>query len=227
MERKIENFEEWNEEMAIKYNPDHYHHSPNLIVRFTEFMRARAILKFLSPAEGDYVLDVGCGAGNMLQKIKKGRLYGVDLSETLLELARARLRENGAILFRGNVECLSEIIRGQKFNKIFCSEVLEHVENPGKVIDEMIKLATADGRIVISIPNEPVINFLKSILIKLRIFDLLFKGLSKKMDEEWHLHNMDMGIFRRMVKGKLRILKIKKVPYIFLPIRYVFLCAVE
>jgi 2-polyprenyl-3-methyl-5-hydroxy-6-metoxy-1,4-benzoquinol methylase len=213
--------------MVEKYNPDRYHNSSNIIVRFIEFLRTRAVLRLLAAKEGDDILDVGCGAGNMLQKIRRGHLYGVDLSDKLLELARARLEGSGAFLFKGNIEHLSEIISGKKFNKIFCSEVLEHVENSGAVIDEIRKVATNDCRIVISVPNELVINRLKLIFIKFWIFELFLRGISKKMDEEWHLRTIDIKSFKDLVRGKFKIVKIKRIPCIFLPIRYVFLCRVE
>ena len=226
MKRSIENFEQWNEEMIAKYNPDKYHNSTNVIIRGIEFLRTRAVIKLLNVNYNDMVLDLGCGAGNMLEKMLEGNFWGVDISKTLLSAAKKRLNGRKLSLIYGNVESLPEKIKALKFDKVFCSEVLEHVLNPEKVIDEILSVTKPDGRVVISIPNEDFINFLKSILIKLGLFGLLFPGISKKMDNEWHLHEMDLKSIKDLVSGKLKIITTKRIPFHFLPIRYVILCEI-
>ncbi|MDO8264964.1 MAG: methyltransferase domain-containing protein [Candidatus Parcubacteria bacterium] len=216
----IKNFEKWNENYIKKYDIEEYYKS-SLIVRFIEEKRIKQIVNLIQTQEGDRIIELGCGAGHILEKIPWGNLTGVDISETLLKKAEKRLQKRNAVLIKGNIEDLPQAVKNKKFDKIICSEVLEHVQNPGKVIDEILKIAHKDSVIVISIPNEKLINRLKGIFLKLRIFFNLFPNSSKKMDEEWHLHSFNMNLLEKYTKGKLIIKKVKAVPFWFLPIRYV------
>ena len=66
---KPEKFREWNEKMVKKYDPDAFHHHPNPAVRFIEAKRVNTILKLIDIRyKGGRLLEVGCGAGNILEK---------------------------------------------------------------------------------------------------------------------------------------------------------------
>ncbi len=58
-----------------------------------------ALFDFATPKAGERVLDLGCGCGTtsfMLEKIvgEKGKVVGIDISNPMLELARARAHKN-------------------------------------------------------------------------------------------------------------------------------------
>ena len=219
--QSIKNFEEWNELMAQKYNPDIYHRSRNPILRCIANLRVKAIIDFLNVQKNDEVIEIGCGAGNILERFNKGKLTGVDLSDFLLAIARNKLENKKVDLFKGDAENLPAEIKNKKFDKIICSEVLEHVQHPGQVINEILKIAHPNATIVISIPNEKLINFLKQVLLKLKIFSIFLPNVSKKMDEEWHLHNFDLKLLNDITRGKLEMVKIKPIFGRFFPLYYV------
>ena len=131
------NFIQWNEGMSIKHNPDMHHNHPNPLMRFLERRRTSAIIRYLDTGESDVVLDVGCGAGNMLEQLNKGRLYGIDISQFVLGLSRKRLGSKTG-LFRGNAESLP--FKDNYFDRVFCSEVIEHTINPDKIISQGSRL---------------------------------------------------------------------------------------
>lgn len=221
----IKNFEEWNEYFARKYNIDYYTKS-NFIIRFIEKKRIKEVIKLLNPQPTDNIIDLGCGGGHILEKIPQGNLTGIDLLESMLKRAKEKAQKIGKhfTLIKGNVEDLPQEIKDQKFDKIIASEILEHVQNPDRLIDEILKIAHPKSVVVISIPNEKFINKLKQIFIKLKIFSILFPNISKKMDEEWHLHSFDLDLLKKITQGKLKLVKIKPIPFWFLPIRYVAKC---
>ncbi len=214
-----EEFFRWNEDMARKYNPDAYHESSNAVVRWIERSRVRRILSFLDSAPSSRVLEVGVGAGNILAQVPAGERVGIDISPTLLAIAKKRLPE--ARLYEGNAERFPSDLRAERFDRVFCSEVLEHVQHPGLVVKEMAAVLRPDGVAVISVPNEKFINALKGWLLKLRVFKLLFPKLSVKMDDEWHLHTFDRALLKQTIGDALTIERIEAVPYSWLPIRLV------
>ena len=219
MKKKIENFENWNEEMSKKYNPDRYHQSSNLIIRFIENKRVKQILSFLKINENDTVIEIGCGVGDILSRLDKGILTGMDISQYILDIAKKKYKSIKFI--NGNAENLPVEISQNKYDKIICSEVLEHVENPVNVLKEIKKISKDNSIIVISIPNEKLINQIKKVLQKIRIFNFFFPNISKKMDDEWHLHSFDLKKIKNLIFNDYKIEKIKSIPYNFLPLRYV------
>jgi len=222
MNKKIENFENWNEEMSRKYNPDKYHQSSNLIIKFIENRRTSKIISYLDTKSNDKIIEIGCGAGNIMQKIKKGKIiWGVDLSDFMLKVSQSKKYYLPVKFIKGNVENLPKEIINCKFDKIYCSEVLEHVENPDNVLKEIKKISKKNSIIVISIPNEKLINQIKEFLQKMKVFNFFFPHISKKMDDEWHLHRFDLGKFKNLIFNDYLIKKIKGIPFGFIPIRYV------
>jgi len=221
--KSIKNFEEWNEHFVEKYDIGDYYRKSNFIVRFIERKRIKTVIKLINSQPEDNIIELGCGAGHVLIEIPRGNLTGIDLSEKMLESAQKRFQETTKkiVLIRGDVENLPEEIKNKKFDKIICSEVIEHVLHPDGVIDEILKIARPNSIVVISIPNERFINNLKKILIRLKIFLVLFPNISKKMDDEWHLHSFSLDLLRRFTRGKLKIKEIKPIPLRFFPIRYV------
>ncbi len=212
-------FKVWNDGMAEKYNPDQYHQGSNAIVRWIERSRVKRILHYLQAAPDCSVLEVGVGAGNILVQVPAREAWGLDLSAPLLVLAKKRLP--AATLIEGNAEQFPEQLIAKKFDRVFCSEVLEHVQHPRLVVENMARVIAPGGIIVISVPNERVINALKAWLQRLRIFRLLFPTISKKMDDEWHLHAFNEGLLRETVQGILEVEIVTAVPFRWLPIRLV------
>ncbi|OGE80348.1 MAG: hypothetical protein A2826_02740 [Candidatus Doudnabacteria bacterium RIFCSPHIGHO2_01_FULL_43_23] len=222
--QNIQNFEKWNDEMSRKYNIDTYRERSNWFIRWVENLRQKYIVKYLGVRPEDDVIDLGCGAGHLLEALPTAaNLTGIDFSDFSLELARKRLG-NKAQLVKGDVTALPEYLSERKFDKIACSEVIEHVVEPKRVIEEIFKIAANDSIIVISIPNEQIIDFIKWFFIKLGIFKLLFPNIPIKNVDEWHLTNFDKKLFERIVDKKLSIKKVKRIPFSFLPIRYIFVC---
>lgn len=216
-----ENFEKWNDSMVQQYGTVLDSSKTGAIHRWIESRRVRALIGMLKPKDDDTILDVGCGAGNILEEVSRGKLFGLDLSSVLLERAREHLG-NRAIFVKGNAEEMAGLFEANQFSKIFSSEVIEHVLNPDKVIEQMSILLKPDGVLIISIPNEWLIKILKRVLIGLGLFRVIFPKYKKSQAEyEWHLHDFDLAMLRRIVSGKFVIKKIRRIPFWFLPLRYV------
>lgn len=220
MSIQIDNFEDWNEKEMAKNSPELYYSHANFIIRFIEKSRINQVLKMLDAQIDDKILEVGCGQGHILTLIRRGELFGLDLSDKMLADAQKRLGER-VKLFKANAENFVADFGDLKFDKIIASEVLEHTQNPEKVLSQ-IRLALKDnGWLIVSIPNEKLINWLKRVLIKTGFFNLFFSGVSKDATEEFHLHAFDLNLLKEKVGERFKWERVAGVPFGFLPIRFV------
>jgi len=222
---KPEEFKEWNEKMVKKYDPDAFHHHPNPVVRFIESRRAKAVLKLMDiHYRMDRILEVGCGAGNIIEKAPQGKLFGVDISAFIITKAKQKLG-NKVILFQADAQNLP--FKDRIFKHVICSEVLEHLLDPSASLQEIARVLNHQGIAIISVPNELWINRIKTILIRLGIFGWLLhrKGeyaeMPERMEDEWHLHAFPLEEWLDLFNHFFRMTHLRKIPFPWLPLRYV------
>jgi 2-polyprenyl-3-methyl-5-hydroxy-6-metoxy-1,4-benzoquinol methylase len=148
---------------------------------------------------------------------------------------KRRLARYRADLNQANGEQLP--LPANSLRQIVCTEVIEHVLNPRNVVEEMARVAPADAVLVITIPNEALIDWLKRIVGKLGLQRWLLPGAgdeahgataydSPDSANEWHLHHFDMALLRQVTRGVLSITAVKAIPFRLLPLRYVVSCRV-
>lgn len=107
-------------------------------------------LKNLSSA--NRVIDIGCGDGEFLS-IFKGlgcEVFGTEYDPRIEELCRKR----GITMLSGGVmPSLSGCLNAQKFDLVIFTEVIEHINNPLEVVNNISLLLKKDGFIYITTPN--------------------------------------------------------------------------
>lgn len=91
------------------------------------------------------LLDVGAGQGHFVERLKQKnfKLFAVDLMYSRVE---------GVEWFVQDLNRLLQF-KDEKFNVVTCVEVLEHIENPRKLIREMYRVLKPGGILVASTPN--------------------------------------------------------------------------
>lgn len=126
----------------IKNSPFHYSIGTRV--------RNSYLLKFLQPKRGDRILDVGCGVGYFADLLteKGAEVWGVDLDRDSIRVARLVLSER--VKF-ASAESLP--FDDNSFDKILCSEVLEHISDDKKAIREILRVVKPGGRILITVPS--------------------------------------------------------------------------
>ena len=105
---------------------------------------------------GGTVFDAGCGFGTIPVEIAKAfpdvEITAIDLGEPLLELGKSQAREAGVddrIIFQiGDVENLD--FPDDSFDLVINTFMLHIVENPVTMLNEIERVATVDGRIMIT-----------------------------------------------------------------------------
>jgi ubiquinone/menaquinone biosynthesis C-methylase UbiE len=217
-------FIEWNEAHAIKHDLDKFYNHPNRIFRFIENTRIKRLIKAADINENNKVLEIGCGAGHILERINKGFLTGIDISETQIKRAQKRLG-NKVKLIKAPAEHLP--FENESFDRVICTEVFEHVLEPETVLNEMNRVLKKDGIISLSIPNENLIIFTKGILLNFG-FRWVLEPKESKWDlasknnlDEWHIHRYSIKLIKKQVSNSFKINFIQRIPFFMLPYRYV------
>ena len=108
---------------------------------------------FNSDGNTDFkILEVGCGNGNL--SIPLGSLgfevLGVDVDSDSIDYA-TRINTLGNVRFQLVGEQGFDF--DEKFDVIICSEVLEHLAEPSRLIKPMISVLKDNGILIITIPN--------------------------------------------------------------------------
>ena len=134
-----------------------------------------AILEFIpEPLE---VLDVGCGNGHTLAYFKAqgslAKLYGIDLSQVAIDIAKAKLPE--ASLTAG---FFTEYDSRKRFQVIVCLGSAEHFTDLQVNLKKMKSLLKKEGICYIEIPNNLAYDVGKHDYRQLR---------SGSRQYEWHL----------------------------------------
>ena len=116
-------------------------------------------LERLDVRAGDLVLDAGCGEGrHCFGCLERGaRVVGLDLDFDSLRLAARRLRGRAEELKsvgemnQGNAFALP--YANNTFDRIICSEVMEHVHDYVGAVRELARVTRPGGRLAITIPT--------------------------------------------------------------------------
>ncbi len=103
------------------------------------------------------IADVGCGIGGLLKALKTrfqpGSLTGFEYSEKALAIARAKVPGVEFYYF--------DIYEGssRRFDVIFCIEVLEHLLQPARALQNILRMLDDSGVALVTVPNGRVDTF--------------------------------------------------------------------
>jgi ubiquinone/menaquinone biosynthesis C-methylase UbiE len=111
-------------------------------------------VRLLGVAPGERVLDVGCGSGAVTRTLASrvapgGHAVGLDTSPALLEIARELADEagHGAAIDWKVGDCRAIPFPDGSFNAVVAATTLSHVPDPGRALDEMVRVTRPGGRV--------------------------------------------------------------------------------
>ncbi len=110
------------------------------------------------------ILDVGCGTGDTLHKLKGSRKLGIDISEKMIEQAKAKYSD---IEFR--TMDAENIDLDEKFDVILLSNAIGYITDIQGVMTSIKKVCKPNTRIIITYYNhfwEPILRFGELVGIK-------------------------------------------------------------
>ena len=195
---------QWNDEMYGKH-ATHY----SGLAGLPELIRARIIRSLADIRAPDTVLEVGCEAGNLMTRLPRcRRLVGVDISGAALRDARKQFQGiNRQAEFLQCDAAKSLPFKTGEFTVVVCSQTLEHVEEPEKIIENIVEISTPQTRIILTVNDEERNLKIKRFLIRLRLMRILLPTIETKTSE-WHLQDFSKSSFLDLVSAKLRIVNL-------------------
>lgn len=159
----------------------------SLCFRLPVFQRGVRIIDELG--KPGRVLDVGCGTGDFLELAKRAGwdAFGVELSDRAAHFARSR----GLNVICGTLDTAG--YAPGFFDVVTMWDVLEHLPDPRRAVEESHRLLTAGGFLVVRVPNT---NFQ---LLKAFIREDIFRTKRDSMQANLHLNHFSPTTLRRLL----------------------------
>tara|TARA_Y100000741_G_scaffold13860_1_gene10936 strand:+ start:265 stop:957 length:693 start_codon:yes stop_codon:yes gene_type:complete len=169
--KEISNFDEHAHEWWNKRGPYKLIH--NLTPLRMEYITNQVTLEDME------ILDIGCGGGILAEELsKKGaNVTGIDASEKTIEIAKQHSQENNLKI---NYECstLEDHLKKskKKYDSIICFELIEHVPDQLKLINDISKVSKKGSKLFLSTINRNIVSFLFAKVIAEYILKIVPQG---------------------------------------------------
>jgi 2-polyprenyl-3-methyl-5-hydroxy-6-metoxy-1,4-benzoquinol methylase len=181
----------------------HTHKNP--IQRLLLWNFFRHLVSLTAAKKVDSILDVGCGEGFTLNRLKEQgigkQLEGLESSKDAIALGKKTYPDIKIV--QGSIYQLP--YKDNSFDLVLCTEVLEHLEKPQDALKELVRVSKQ--YLVISVPNEPF--FMLAQLVR-------GKNWSRFGNDIEHINHWTMFGFPKFVKKnagtKVQILA-KRFPF--------------
>ena len=173
----------------------HTHNNP--IQRLLLWNFFNHLLKLI-PKDTESILDVGCGEGFTLNRLRINgigkRLEGIEYLDSAIELGKINNPE--IKITKGDIYRLP--FKDNSFEVVMCTEVLEHLEEPERALKELIRVSKK--YLVVSVPNEPFFMFAQ--LVR-------GKNWSRLGNDIEHInHWTHFGFIKFVKKQNVKVLKV-------------------
>ncbi len=123
-------------------------------------LRSSYVLDFLNPKKGQLILEAGCGPGiySLYIATKGSIVHAVDLNSKKINKAKGLNN-----ILNLNIDFREESItnlpyKDNFFDKVLCSEVLEHIKEDKKAMKEISRVTKNKGIIILSVPAKNKFN---------------------------------------------------------------------
>lgn len=210
-----------NDRLAREHPIDDYYDRSPLPIRLIERARLAIIREMLGDCAGLELAEIGSGGGHVLRMFPRARITAIDVSDVFLDTARKNLAGYDARFLKGEVQSLD--LPDRSFDRIICTEVLEHTVDPAAILAAIARLLRPGGVAAITVPNDPLILRLKGIVRRTPVGYLLRDRIHWGGDV-YHLHQWTPDEFGRLLERHFRVTTRRAAPHDALPIRACFRC---
>lgn len=210
-----------NDRLAVEHSIDDYYDRSPWPIRLVESRRLAIIRRFMGDVDGQELAEIGSGGGHVLRMFPTARLTAIDVSGVFLEIARRNLAGYDVRFLKGEVDKLD--LPPESFDRIICTEVLEHVTEPETILASIARLLRPSGIAAITVPNDPLILRMKQI-VKRSPARRLFGDRIDWGGDVYHLHRWTPGEFESLLRRHFVVTERRFAPSRWPPLRSCFRC---
>ena len=142
-------------------------------------LRLDYIIKRAEGINGKKIIDVGCGGGILADSLaqKGASVTGIDMGEAPLSVAKLHQLESGqSVDYRHATAEQMAAEKPANFDIVTCMEMLEHVPEPGSIIEACATLVKPGGDLFVSTINRTAKAFAFAIVGAEYLLKILPKG---------------------------------------------------
>ncbi|MDE2218374.1 MAG: glycosyltransferase [Patescibacteria group bacterium] len=161
-------------------------------------------ISFIVP-QGKKVLEIGCGTGEFLVGLKPSKGLGIDISERMIEMARAKNADENIEFKVGEIDDVEEV-----FDYIIISDLIGYLPDIEEFFRKLEKITHSSSRIVITQYSklwEPILDFGSKIGLRMPSVN---QNWVSQTDIKNFLHLSDL----EAVKSSSKLLFPKYIPII-------------
>jgi 2-polyprenyl-3-methyl-5-hydroxy-6-metoxy-1,4-benzoquinol methylase len=113
--------------------------------------RLTVICDLLVSLKPKMILDAGCGGGFVVKNLvdRSFNVYGMDFSINLLKAACLKNKLGDMLC----ADISNTPFKSSTFDCVVCSEVLEHIPDIEAAVDELFRILSVDGKLIVTVPN--------------------------------------------------------------------------
>jgi 2-polyprenyl-3-methyl-5-hydroxy-6-metoxy-1,4-benzoquinol methylase len=168
--------------------------------------RDRMIFSLIDPAHHS-IVDIGCGEGITLEKLIRTypgkNISGIDIMPENISICS----EQGLPVSPGSVYDLK--LEEGSVDLCILSEVIEHLDDAERALDNIKKALKPGGDIIIVFPNDTMFKLTR----------LLFLKFKEAFAESGHVRQYTPGIVKGILEKKgFTVLKVMSIPFKFWPL---------
>lgn len=135
------------------------YNSENFLVKFVNQRRLDKIADLVPKSKNKLkILDAGCGEGHLIKTMRKrsgnNMYYGIDITPVAVKATKKRCPN--AKIKVGDIRKTG--FKDQFFDVIVCTDVIEHIFDYKKAMNELKRVLKKDGFLIISFPNETLLT---------------------------------------------------------------------
>jgi ubiquinone/menaquinone biosynthesis C-methylase UbiE len=152
-------------------------------------LQKKAFRNLLSDSHNKKILDVACGTGFFFSEYGDNFIYGVDISEEMLNVAKKR--KNPRVVSLTKTDASKIPFKDNYFDVVVTSKFIMHTPEYKTVFKEMIRVAKKGGFIIMDLPNKQSLSYIftkiRILRGKIRYYNFFSKNEKKEICKSFGL----------------------------------------
>lgn len=191
--------------------PVDYYQSANFWQRLWHNKKWQTVGSLLTKKEKK-ILDLGCASGYSTCQIGRfvpqAEIVGIDVSEKLIKFAKKKYPSFKFLIANGE-----DLPFGDKsFDTVICTEVLEHLVSPKKVLQEIQRVLTPRGKLILELDaGSPLFRLIWF------FWSHFFRG---KVWDDSHLHRFTVKKLEDLLRGNGFLIEKKIVTHLGMAVTF-------